>query len=42
MLLDVIESIQEGLAYYDTKDRLVSANTKMANFYPFPIPLPRV
>ncbi len=34
MLLDAIESIQEGLAYYDAKDRLVMANSKMATCYP--------
>ncbi len=34
MLLDLIESIPEGLAYYDANDRLVLANSKMANCYP--------
>ncbi len=34
MLLDAIESIQAGLAYYDANDRLVLVNSKMAKCYP--------
>lgn len=34
MLLDAIGSINEGLAYYDADDRLVLANSKMADCYP--------
>lgn len=34
VLLDAMESIQEGLAYYDADDRLVMANSQMAKCYP--------